>query len=419
MVDVRPFRALRAEPARAHDLVSPPYDVMNAAEARAMVADGRNRFLHVSRPEIDLPPDADPASDAVYTQARMALAALIDDGSLVRESTPVMYVLRQTMGTYVQVGIVASASVDDYDATRIRIHEYTRPDKERDRVRHVDAVDAHDEPVFLTYPADETLAMHIHEVMAGDALIDVVAEDGVWHELWRIDGDERIVAITQAFAAIPRVYVADGHHRSAAASAVRRLRRGSEGAAGTDAEGRAFADGLDGFLAVFVPTDRVHVMAYHRVVKDLGDLTPEAFLDALRTIADVQPSAEAVATHDQDEFGVRMPHGWYRCRYLDPPTGGADPLTRLDVSLLQERVLRPILGIDDPRTDSRLHFVGGIRGTHELDRLVDEGAACAFSLAPTSIHELIDVADRGEVMPPKSTWFEPKLPSGLVLHPIS
>jgi len=418
MVDVRPFRALRADPAHAHELVSPPYDVMNADEARAMVAQGRNRFLHVSRPEIDLPHDADPAGDGAYAQARSALDALVADGSLIREDVPVMFALRQTMGALVQHGLVASASVDDYDATAIRIHEFTRPDKELDRVRHIDAVDAHDEPVFLTYPSDATLTAVMDEVMAESPLISVVDDAGVWHELWRIAEPAALTAVVDAFASIPRVYVADGHHRSAAASAVRKRRRGSD-ASGRAAQGLEFADGLDGFLAVLVPTDRVHVMAYHRVVADLAGMTHVDLLDAIEAVARVEPVDGAVAPTDQHTFGLFMGTQWYRCTYLAPPSDPTDPLERLDVSMLQERVLAPILGITDPRTDARLHFVGGIRGTAELERRVEQGAAAAFSMPATSIHDLIEVADRGEVMPPKSTWFEPKLPSGLVLHPIS
>ena len=420
MVDVRPFRALRVDAARAHEVVAPPYDVMTTDEARTMVAGGRNQFLHVSRPEIDLSA-ADPYSDAAYAQARTALEAFTADGTFVREPAPVMYVLRQTMGALVQIGLVASASVDDYDATAIRIHEYTRADKELDRVRHVDAVDAHDEPVFLTYRSDSHLTSVMEAAMTRDPIIDVVDEAGVWHELWTIDDEAVLATIVEAFAAIPVVYVADGHHRSAAASAVRKRRRGSAtGApASTTSHPLEFADGLDGFLAVFVPTDRTHVMAYHRVVNDLGYMTHVDFLDEVEKVASVEPVDEAFAPTDQHTFGLFMGSQWYRCTFRAPPNDPDDPLQQLDVSMMQERILAPILGITDPRTDPRLHFVGGIRGTHELERRVEQGAAAAFSLPATSVDDLLQVADRSEVMPPKSTWFEPKLPSGLVLHPIS
>ncbi len=419
MVAVRPFRALTVNPAVANTIVSLPYDVMNAEEAAHMVANGRNQFLHVSRPEIDLPPGSDPTSAQAYEQSRIALESLVNDGSFVRQAAPVMYAIRQTMGELVQVGLVASASVDDYDRTDIRIHEFTRPDKELDRVNHIDAVSAHDEPVFLTYRADDVIASIISEAMTGSALIDVTADDGIRHELWLIDDQSVLAELVEAFEFIPRTYVADGHHRSAAASVVRKRRKGDQPPSKPAVKGLEFADGLDGFLAILVPNDSVNVMPYNRVVNDLAGQLLAEFFTALEEVVIMEKVDSAVAPVEQHVFGLYADGQWYRCRFTQAPADTSNPLELLDVSMLQNQILGPILGIDDPRTSKRISFVGGIRGTDELERLVNEGAALAFSMPPTSVLDLIEVADIGEVMPPKSTWFEPKLPSGLVIHPFA
>lgn len=417
MVAVRPFRALVVSPSAADRTVSLPYDVMNAAEAAQMAATGRNQFLHVSRPEIDLPEGSDPHAPEAYAQSARALAALIADGTFVRHSEPVMLVLRETMGELVQIGLVASASVDDYDRTDIRIHEFTRPDKELDRVNHIDAVGAHDEPVFLTYRADAAISAVVARALSSAPLIDVTADGGVRHELWVIDDQADLATLVDLFAAIPRTYVADGHHRSAAASVVRKRRKGDNPPGTPALDGLQFADGLDGFLAVLVPSDSTNVMAYNRVVQDLAGRSAGDFLSEIAKVVQIEPSATAVAGQQKYSFGMLLGDQWYQCRYLDIPTAGADPLRALDVSLLQDRILGPLLGIEDPRTDQRISFVGGIRGTAELERLVGAGAAVAFSMPATAVLDLIAVADKGDVMPPKSTWFEPKLPSGLFIHP--
>ena len=419
MVAVRPFRALAVNPSVADAMVSLPYDVMNSQEAAQMVQGGRNQFLHVSRPEIDMPEGADSHSAQAYAQSKTALDALVTDGSFIRSDVPVMYAMRQTMGDLVQVGLVASASVDDYDRTDIRIHEFTRPDKELDRVNHIDSVGAHDEPVFLTYRADDVIASIVAEAMAGPSVIDVTADDGIRHELWLIADASILAELVEAFEFIPRTYVAYGHHRSAAASVVRKRRKGDLPPKDPATKGLEFADGLDGFLAVLVPTNSVNVMPYNRVVHDLAGKSFDEFLAELEKVVIIESVDAALAPIEQHVFGMYAGGQWYRCRFTQAAPDASNPLEMLDVSLLQNQVLGPILAIDDPRTSTRISFVGGIRGTDELERLVDAGAAVAFSMPPTSVLDLMEVADIGEVMPPKSTWFEPKLPSGLVIHPFA
>ncbi len=404
MVEVGPFRALRPAPGFAERVMSPPYDVVDVEEARAYAGGDPDSFLRVSRPEIDLPDSVEPHSDEVYSRGRANLDDFVARGVLVRDDEPTYSVYRQVMGDVVQTGVVAVVGVEDYDAGRVRIHEYTRPDKEDDRVRHIEALDAQDEPVFLLSHRSAEVDHLVSRVVTRDPAVDVVTRDGVGHTLWIVDHPSEVAALHRAFAAVPALYVADGHHRSAAASRVHAHRRGT-----TDSH----------FLAVVFPIDDVHVMAYNRVVADLGGLSVEELLVALDEMGfDLSPASGAVTPKVAHEFGVHLDGDWFRARARD--VDDSDPLGRLDVSILQERVLAPLLGIGDPRTDARLAFVGGIRGTKEIERLVAEGrAAVGFTLCPTPLADLVAVADAGEVMPPKSTWFEPKLASGLVLHPLS
>ena len=315
MVAVRPFRALAVNPSVADSIVSLPYDVMNSQEAAQMVQGGRNQFLHVSRPEIDMPEGADSHSAQAYAQSKTALDALVTDGSFVRSDVPVMYAMRQTMGDLVQVGLVASASVDDYDRTDIRIHEFTRPDKELDRVNHIDSVGAHDEPVFLTYRADDVIASIVAEAMAGPSVIDVTADDGIRHELWLIADASILAELVEAFEFIPRTYVADGHHRSAAASVVRKRRKGDLPPKDPATKGLEFADGLDGFLAVLVPTNSVNVMPYNRVVHDLAGKSFDEFVAELGEVVIIEPIDLALAPIEQHVFGMYAGGQWYRCRF--------------------------------------------------------------------------------------------------------
>jgi uncharacterized protein (DUF1015 family) len=403
VVEVGPFRALRPAPGLAERLMSPPYDVVDVEEARTYAAGDPDSFLRVSRPEIDLPGTVDPHSDEVYARGRANLEDFVARGVLVRDDEPTYSVYRQVMGEVVQTGVVAVVAVADYDAGRVRIHEYTRPDKEDDRVRHIEALDAQDEPVFLLSRRSADVDHVVSRVVTRDPAVDVVTRDGVGHTLWIVDHPAEVAALHRAFADVRTLYVADGHHRSAAASRVHAARGGT-------------ADAW--FLAVVFPVDDVHVMAYNRVVADLNGLSVEELLVALDEMGfDLSPASGAVTPKVPHEFGVHVDGDWFRARARD--VDDSDALGRLDVTVLQERVLAPLLGIGDPRTDARIAFVGGIRGAKEIERLVGEGrAAVGFTLCPTSTHDLVAVADAGEVMPPKSTWFEPKLASGLFLHPL-
>lgn len=406
MVDVRPFRALRPAAGLQARVVSPPYDVVDTAEARAYAAGDPLSFLRVSRPEIDLADDVDPHSDEVYALGRRTLDAFVAEGVLVRDEAPTYSVYRQVMGEVVQTGVVATVAVADYDEQRVRTHEFTRPDKEDDRVRHIEALDAQDEPVFLLSRRSAAVDEVVAAVAAREPAVDLVARDGVRHTLWVVSDPAEVQALRAAFADAGDLYVADGHHRSAAASRVHAARHGQPGT-------------HDAFLAVVFPLDDVHVMAYNRVVRDLAGRDEAGFLAALGEHFDVTAADGPVTPSARHEFGVRLAGGWWTARLRNGVVDDADPLARLDVAVLQSLVLAPLLGIGDPRTDARIAFVGGIRGAAGIDRLVADGSfAVGFTLFPTSTDELLAVADRGEVMPPKSTWFEPKLASGLFLHPL-
>jgi uncharacterized protein (DUF1015 family) len=408
---IKPFAGLRPAPGRAAEVAAPPYDVMSTAEARSMVAGRPWSFLHISRPEVDLPADTDPFSDAVYAKARENFDRMIAEGVLVRDRAPCYYRYRLTMGQHRQTGLVAAASVAAYDSDRIRKHEFTRPVKENDRVRQIDALDAQTGPVFLVYRADAS----IDALIAGAARdtppeVDVTAADGVRHELWPITDRERTAAITAAFEALEALYVADGHHRSAAASRVAAARR--EASPQSDPEAAH-----EYFLSVIFPHDQMQILPYNRLIRDLHGLDADTFLARVAVPFAVEPSALPVDPERPGDFGMYLDGEWYRLR-LDPQRiPWDDPVGRLDVSLLQDNLIEPLLGIVDPRRDERIDFVGGIRGLGGLTERVDSGEMrVAFSLHATRIGDLLAVADAGEVMPPKSTWFEPKLADGLVSH---
>ena len=406
---IQPFKGLRPAEGRADDIVAPPYDVMNAAEARDMAHGRPWSFLHISRPEIDLPEGTDPYASEVYAKARENLDRMIDEGVLVRDSKPCYYAYRLTMGEHVQTGLVAAASVEAYDADRIKKHEYTRPVKENDRVRQIEALNAQTGPVFLVYRANAVVDEVLSGVSRQQPDVDVTARDGVRHEIWVIDDDEQIDALTSAFDAMDALYVADGHHRSASASRVAGARRESS----PDQAGEA---SWNYFLSVIFPDNQMQILDYNRVIKDLAGLTPQAFLERVAAIFTVTESATPVKPAAPGEFGMYLDGSWYRLT-LPPDQIPDDPVESLDVSLLANNLIAPILGITDQRTDDRIDFVGGIRGLEGLMQRVDSGEmAVAFSLPPTSMQALMAVADAGEVMPPKSTWFEPKLADGLVSH---
>ncbi len=407
---IKPFRALRPPKELAEKVAALPYDVMNEQEAREMAAGNPHSFLHVSRPEIDLPEDLDCHSEPVYLQGRKNLDDCIAQGTLIQDQNDCFYVYRQKMGTIVQTGLVVCASVDDYQSGVIKKHELTRADKEEDRVKHIDYLDANDEPVFYLSRSCGEVEGIIEGVTNGQPEYDFTSDDGVSHTLWVIADELLIRRLTELFQAIPRLYVADGHHRSAAAGRVRELRRvANPGHSGTEE--------YNFFLTVIFPENQLNIMPYNRAVKDLNGLSVDEFMTRITALFEVALAAEAVVPADRHTFGMYLAGKWYRLQAQAAIVDEADTVARLDVSILQNAVLAPLLGIDNPRTNQRIHFVGGIRGNEELVKLVDSGEyAVAFALHPTSISELIELADQDQIMPPKSTWFEPKLRSGLMVH---
>ncbi|KXX65999.1 DUF1015 domain-containing protein [Marichromatium gracile] len=405
---IKPFTGLRPAPDRAEAVIAPPYDVINVAEARELVRERPWSFLHISRAEVDLPEGTDPHDPSVYARARANLEHMLAAGVLRRDPTPSYYVYRLTMDGHRQTGLVAAASVAAYDSGRIKRHEFTRPAKEDDRVRQIEALDAQTGPVFLAYRAQAAVDGLLAATTEQPPEVDVTAADGVRHELWRIGEPAQVAAIDAAFAAIDALYVADGHHRSAAASRVAAARR----------EAGAMPGGAhESFLAVIFPHDQLRILDYNRVVRDLNGHTPETLLAAIAERFAVEPADTPVAPTRPGEFGLYLAGHWYRLG-LDPRLIPADdPVASLDVSLLQQHLIEPLLGIDDPRRDPRIDFVGGIRGLDGLQQRVDSGEmALALALHPTPMASLLAVADAGAVMPPKSTWFEPKLADGLVSH---
>jgi len=407
---VKPFRGLRPVVGCAADVVAPPYDVVSAAEARKLVQGRPWSFLHISRPEVDLPPGIDPYAPEVYAKAAQNLRRMIAEGVLVREPSECYYVYRLTMGQHVQTGLVAVASVQAYDADRIRKHEFTRPVKEDDRVRQIEALNAQTGPAFLVYRAHAEVDGLLADVAASPAEVDVTARDGVRHQLWTVRDAVQLGYLTAAFDAMEALYVADGHHRSAAASRVAAARRGRDPAATPDASSEYF-------LSVIFPHDQMQILDYNRLIRDLRGQVPEAFLERVGTRFLVEPSESPVHPAHPAQFGMYLGERWYRLTLEATRVPWDDPVNRLDVSLLANELIQPILGISDSRRDDRIDFVGGIRGLGELERRVDSGDwAVAFSMCATRMEDLMAVADAGEVMPPKSTWFEPKLADGLVSH---
>jgi uncharacterized protein (DUF1015 family) len=407
---IKPFAGLRPAANHADSVAAPPYDVVSTSEARAMV-DGRPwSFLHISRPEVDLPKGSDPYSPEVYAKARENLDLMIAEGILLRDREPLYYVYRLTMGPHVQTGLVAAASVAAYDADRIKKHEFTRPVKEDDRVRQIEALNAQTGPVFLVYPSNGVIEASLAAIASSGPDVDITAGDGVRHQLWPVLDRVMIAALTAAFDGLEALYVADGHHRSAAASRVAAARR----LGNPDHNGQ---EPYNYFLSVIFPHTEMQILSYNRLVRDLRGLSPQAFLDQVKVPFRVKQSAEPVLPSKPGEFGMYLDGAWFNLALDDGRIPWDDPVARLDVALLQDNLIGPILGIVDPRRDERIDFVGGIRGLEGLIRRVDSGEmGLAFSLFPTRMSDLIAVADAGEVMPPKSTWFEPKLADGLVSH---
>ena len=402
MAMVKPFAAVRPKPELASRICELPYDVMSSSEARALAAGNPLSFLHVSKPEIDLPPETDVHAPEVYAKGRDNFQKFIHDGALRPDERPGFYLYRQIMGKHTQTGLVAVASCEEYQRGIIRKHELTRVDKENDRVQHIETLNAQTSPVFLTYPAVRTLDRFIEEKTVNKPEIDFTARDGVRHVSWAIQEPHDIKFIETQFARIPNLYIADGHHRSAAAARVYHSRQGA------GESGR--------FLAVIFPDSQMQILPYNRVLTDLNSWTQEQLLEILEKVFTITPQGAAVPVREH-ELGLYLPGEWHTLVFRQDFLNQREAQELLDVALLQKRVLEPIFGIDDPRTNQRIHFVGGIRGTAELEKLVDRGEfACAFSMFPMNVKTLMAISDAGGVLPPKSTWFEPKLRDGMFCH---
>lgn len=407
MATIRAFRALRPTPEKAPAVSAVPYDVVNTEEARALAAGNPLSFLHVSRPEIDLPDGTDIHSAEVYAKAAENLENLKDQAPLFIEDSPSLYVYRLQMGEHTQTGIAGCCSLDEYDADIVRKHERTRKDKEDDRTRHMLSLRAQTGPVFLTYRGTDEINDLVIRARQEEPLYDFTAPDGVTHTIWRVVSADRDLLI-EAFKSVPRVYIADGHHRAASASRAR-----AELRTNPDHDG---AEEYNFFLTVLFPADQVQILPYNRVVKELNGMSSNRFLSDLSKKFDITDASSPSPTQ-KSAIGMYLGGRWYSLTSPAGTTTPIDPISSLDVSVLQERVLDPLLGIADVRTDPRIDFVGGSRGTAALEEMVDDGrAAVAFSLYPVTVDELIAIADANEIMPPKSTWFEPKLRDGLLSH---
>ena len=404
MLRVRAFQGLSPKPELAADVACVPYDVVNRGEAAALTGGNPHSLMHVDRAEIDLPPETDPYSDIVYATAKTNLDSLVASGALARESAPVIYLYRQQMGEHVQTGVAAVCHIEDYENDIIRKHEKTRKDKEDDRTRLIGTLGADTGPVFLTYRGRPEIDALVSAETALPPAVDFVAPDGIRHSLWRMRDSG---PLEKEFAKVPLAYVADGHHRSASAARVGRERRAEN-------PNHNGTEEYNWFLCVLFPGDQLQILPYNRLACDLNGLTPEEFLEKVRVIFDVSESAPA-SPASPGQVSMFFQGRWTGLSWK--ADAAADPVSRLDVSVLQDRLLAPVLGIDDPRTSKRIDFVGGIRGTKELeDRVTSGRAAVAFSMFPVTVDQLMDIADAGQIMPPKSTWFEPKLRSGLFIH---
>ena len=411
MSDIRPFRAVRPAKGYESKIAALPYDVYSSLEAREVVKGKPDLFLNIDRPETAFPVDQDMYAPEVYAHAKKVLDQMMEDGRFIQDTKPCYYLYRLTMDGREQTGFVAAASIWDYDNGIIKKHENTRADKEEDRIRHVDTCDAQTGPIFLAYRRQEVLAGIMDKyVKSVTPDYDFTSEDGISHTGWLICDEGEIQTIQDAFSSMNEIYIADGHHRCASACKVG-LKRAKENAAHTGNEEYNY------FLCVLFPEDQLKIMDYNRVVKDLNGYTCEEFIAKVSEIFDVTKKEAAVHPTKKGEFGMYLNGSWYLLENKKHVSD--DPVKGLDVSVLQDELLEPVLAIHDPKTDKRIDFVGGIRGLGELEKRVNEGAAVAFSMYPTAITELFDVADAGLLMPPKSTWFEPKLRSGLYIHHLS
>lgn len=406
---IRPFSALRPKKEYASAVAALPYDVMNSEEAREKVKELPYSFIHVDKAEVDLPVGTDIYSDAVYAKAAENLKKLMSDGICVLDSKKNLYIYRQTMGDVVQTGVVGCASVDDYLNGVIKRHELTRADKEEDRIRHVDTCDANTGPIFLAYREKAEINAVLDKYTALAPEYDFISDGGVRNEVWVVEDEADIKTLVDGFAQIPSLYIADGHHRAASAVKVALKRRAAHPDYTGDEE-------FNYFLAVYFRSNDLKILDYNRLIKDLNGLSPEELLAKLGESFTVEAHDGAVRPAKRHCFGMYLDGKWYSLTLKDGIADESDPVGSLDVSLLQKLVISRIFGIDDPRTDKRIDFVGGIRGLGELEKRCGEDMRVAFSMYPTSLDELMRIADASQIMPPKSTWFEPKLLSGLFIH---
>ena len=410
MAEIRAFRGIRPAAGKEADIAALPYDVYNREEARKAVEGKPLTFLRIDRAETQLSEETDIYAPEVYQKAKELLWGMVENGDFVQDDKPCYYLYELTMNGRSQTGIVACASIDDYLNGMIKKHENTRREKEEDRVRHVDICDAQTGPIFLAYRNQESLKKIVADVKTGAALFDFTSEDGIRHRGWKIADTEKISAIYEAFHQMNALYIADGHHRAASAVRVGVKRR-------EEHPGYTGEEEFNYFLSVIFPDDELMIMDYNRVVRELNGLTPEEFLSGIKKVFDVEKLDKAEHPKRKGQVTLFLEDKWYLLT-LKPEYENCDPVEGLDVSILQKQILEPVLGIQDPKTDKRIDFVGGIRGMDELVRRCEQDCAVAFAMYPTSIAELFAVADAGLLMPPKSTWFEPKLRSGLFIHEI-
>jgi uncharacterized protein (DUF1015 family) len=405
---IRPFAGLRPAPGRAAEVIAPPYDVLSSEEARARAAGRPWSFLHISKPEIDLPAGTPPYADEVYAKAAQNLGVMLRQGILVRDPAPCYYVYRLVMGGHTQTGLAAAASIAEYEADRIRKHEHTQADKETDRVRQIDALNAQTGPVMVGYPKAPEVDAILARCSAGAPDADATGDGGIRHSLWVVRDAAIQAQLTRAFDALPAIYIADGHHRSAAASRVAAARRAANPRHTGD-------ESYNYFLTVNFPHHQLQILDYNRVVADLNGMDAAAFLARLGKSFFVEKHSAPVKPARAGEFGLYVGAKWYRLAIRHELVPVNDPVARHDATLLSEHLLGPVLGITDLRRDKRIDYVGGIRGLGELEKRVDSGEmAAAIALHPTSMEDLMAVAEAGKVMPTKSTWFEPKLADGMV-----
>lgn len=409
---IKPFKGYRPTPGICDKVAALPYDVMTSDEAREMVKDNPYSFLHVDKAEIDLPKDVDHYSDAVYEKAKENLYSMIENGIYIQDKEPVLYIYRLTMNGKSQTGLVACTSIDEYIDNKIKKHELTRADKEEDRIRHVDTCNANTGPIFLTYKNKEAIDDIINKCTKTTPVYDFISDDGIGHTVWLVDNKEVIESLVNEFKSVPALYIADGHHRNASAVKVGLKRRAEKPDYTGDEE-------FNYYLSVIFPDNQLYIMDYNRVVKDLKGYSKEEFISEISKKFDVSEYREegCFKPDEKHTFGMYLDKKWYVLKAKESIINENDSVACLDVSILQKELLSPVLGIGDPRTDQRIDFVGGIRGLEELERRVDSGEmTVAFSMYPTTMEQLMNIADDNKIMPPKSTWFEPKLRSGIFIH---